>query len=119
MKEETQTKLQRDASEAIKVVANAAAEATKIVAAAAAEATKVTNSKYLNDHDLLIELKTKMDGLRDDVKNISDGTSKQISDHETRINGLEDSKTKQNTAMSIGIGILSLLTSLLIYHLIG
>ena len=40
-----------------------------------------------------------------------------IAGHETRLNDVEKSNTKSNVLLSIGIGILSLLTSLLIYHL--
>lgn len=55
--------------------------------------------------------------VKDAIKEVGDGTKKQIDDHEVRLNSLETSKTKQNTTMAIGIGILSLLVSLLTYHL--
>jgi hypothetical protein len=41
------------------------------------------------DHDLLIELRTEMRGMRIDIKNIADGTSLKMADHETRIRTLE------------------------------
>jgi hypothetical protein len=106
------------AGEAAKVIAQAAAEATKVIASAAAESVKVANVQNSSDHDLLIELKTRMVGLKESVDSIQNGTSTQIADHETRINSLETAKTKQNTLMGIGIGILTLLVSLMTYHMI-
>ena len=44
------------------------------------------------DHDLLIELRTEMRGVREDIKDIKDGTADKLLDHETRIRTLE----KQN-----------------------
>ena len=114
--ESTQTKIEHSAAEAIAVINRAASEAAKGVSEAA---TRVVNTKFDGDHDLLIELKTRMEGLKADIKELSDGTKTQISEHEVRINILEDSKTKQTTLLSIGIGILSILVSLLIYHLLG
>lgn len=59
-----------------------------------------------NDHDLLIELRTEMRGLRNDVKenNLNFGTT--IKDHETRIRGLESSVTKILTWGTIGMVVL-------------
>ena len=52
------------ASEAVRVIAHAAEEAAKVVsAAAAAAATQTSNVKSSEDHDLLIEVKTKVDAL--------------------------------------------------------
>jgi len=122
MKEVEQTKIERAAQEALKVVAEAAMEATKTLATAASSAVDAIRSANMAssaDHDLLIKLETKMDGLKDDIKGLSDGTSKQISDHEIRINSLEVEKTRTAVLLSIGIGLLGLLSSLLIYHLIG
>jgi hypothetical protein len=105
------------AQDAVKVLANATSEATKVVANNAAEALKVSNSGNANDHDLLIRLETKMTDLKEDIKDIKDGTTAKINDHEIRLNGLETSKTKQTTLLSIGVGILVILTTLLVYHL--
>jgi len=71
------------------------------------------------DHDLLIELKTRMEALRDDIKDLKDGTTVKIADHEVRLFSLENSKTKTNTLVSIGVGILTLLVGLLVYHVLG
>lgn len=81
-------KIKGAAAEAVKVIATAAGEATKVVANAAAESAKILSqmsAKNSNDHDLIIQLDTKMDGLKDDIKMLNDGTNNKISDHEARI----------------------------------
>ena len=105
------------ASAAVKVIADAAAEATRVVSTAAAESARILNVKGPVDHDLLIELKTRMEGLKSDIKDLKDGTSTQLAQHESRLTMLESSRTKQNVTMSIGIGLLSILVGLLIYHI--
>lgn len=42
-----------------------------------------------NDHDILIELRTEMIGLRRDVNDIKDTTKTTLQDHETRLRLLE------------------------------
>ena len=42
-----------------------------------------------SDHDLLITLNAKVDGLVSDVKAMQDGVGKQITDHEIRIRKIE------------------------------
>lgn len=75
------------------------------------------------DHDLLISFRAEtvagLDNVRKDITKLSDGTSAQIADHETRLNSLENSKTKQTTMLTIGIGILSILVSIIVYHIMG
>jgi N12 class adenine-specific DNA methylase len=107
------------ATEALRTIAIAAAEATKVVASAAAEAAKVINAKGAIDHDLLIELKTRMESLKDDIRDLKDGTTVKISDHETRLFALESSRGKQSTLLTVGIGILLALLGLLTWHLFG
>lgn len=119
MKDTQQTKIEHAAAEAIKVVAEAASKASEVVATAAAEAAKSTSARFLTDHDLLVELKTQIVGIKEDIRDLKDGTSKQISDHEIRITSLETDKTKTTVMLSIGVGILTLLVSLLTYHLLG
>ena len=120
------------AQDAAKLIANAAGEARTVVANNASEAAKmlvVKNSDGTSDHDTQIKLveavanidkkfTDKFLEVRNDIQKLGDGTSKQIDDHEVRIGKLETSKTTQNVMMSIGIGLLSLLTTLLIYHLV-
>lgn len=45
--------------------------------------------EYQNDHDLLIELRTEMRGMRHDLKLMNDTTVTTVSDHETRIRSVE------------------------------
>lgn len=42
-----------------------------------------------SDHDLLITLHEQVQGIRADIKELKDGTSIRIADHETRIRRLE------------------------------
>ena len=85
----TTTDIEHAASEAVKVIAQAAAAASqsvaeaasnaaKVVADAAAVSVKVLNLKSADDHDLLIELKTRMENLKDDIKDIKDKTTQRI-----------------------------------------
>jgi hypothetical protein len=78
-------------------------------------------NKMLNqkDHDILIRVETRLEDLQKAVDNLRDGTQKTIMNHEDRINKLETSRTRQNVAMGIYIGIGIFLTTLMIYHLIG
>jgi hypothetical protein len=115
----TSLKVENAASEALRTIATAATEATKVVASAAAEAAKVINAKGAIDHDLLIELKTRMESLKDDIKDLKDGTTVKIADHETRLFALESSKGKQSILLSVGIALLVIIASMLIWHLFG
>lgn len=45
--------------------------------------------EYQNDHDVLIELRTEMRGLRADLKNMTDNLGKSVTDHETRLRIIE------------------------------
>lgn len=42
-----------------------------------------------SDHDLLIELRTEMQGVRRDIKELTDGTAGKLADHELRIRFIE------------------------------
>jgi hypothetical protein len=106
------------AAEAIKVITQAAGEATKVVVDAATVSAKVLNLKNADDHDLLTRLETKMEGLKEDIKELKDGTTIKIADHEKRLFDLEKSKNSQTILISIGIGILTILVGLLSYHIV-
>ncbi len=45
----------------------------------------------MNDHDLLITMHEQIKNVRMDIKEIKDGTSEKLSDHELRIQTLEKS----------------------------
>lgn len=102
----TQNEIQRIATE---VAAQLAATATK-----AASSLSSTSSP---DHDLLQRLDQKVDGIIVQIAGISDGVNTQIKDHETRLNALETSKTTQSVMLSIGIGLLSILVGIIVYHI--
>jgi hypothetical protein len=75
----------------------------------------------MSDHDNITTLIAKLDSLKEFVergfRDLGENYSSRLDDHETRLMNLESSRTKQNVTMSIGIGILTLLTSLLTYHM--
>lgn len=77
------------AAQAVKTVADAASQASKVVATNAQTASNVLNTNQSADHDLLIELKTTLAGVKQDIKGLADGTNKTVSDHETRIRAVE------------------------------
>ncbi len=113
------TKVESAASEALKTIATAATEATRVVASAASEAAKVINAKGAIDHDLLIELKTRMESLKCDIKDLKDGTKANIDDHERRLFELEASKGRQSIIITVGASIIVLLVSMVVFHLFG
>lgn len=43
----------------------------------------------MNDHDLLVTMHEQIKGIKDDIKDLKDGTSSQLTDHETRLRRLE------------------------------
>ena len=133
------------ASEAVKVIAGAASEAAHVVANAASEAVNVSKKQTSSDHDLLIELKTRMEWLKTDIQWIKDGTADKIQelqrykldvkdsypiiyqkgveerlkDHDDRIKSQEITKQSTNILLSIWIWLMVILAAMLIYHLFG
>lgn len=47
-----------------------------------------------SDHDILIELRTIVQSLKEDIKAFADVTQKQLQDHESRIRGIEERNIK-------------------------
>ena len=72
-----------------------------------------------NDHDLLIELRTRMEDLRKDIQEIKDGTSFKIDSHEDRINKLEKSNAKYFLTISIYSAIGAVLITLVTFHILS
>ena len=91
-----------------------------------------------DDHDLLIELRTEMQGIRKDIKDLKDGTTERISklendkankkdfeelytkvntDVENRIRALEAAKSFYLTSMVIYTAVGLTMTSLILYHM--
>lgn len=86
------------------------------------------NIEHKNDHDTLVTLVQVVKDLsksqdkfhqemKDSFKDLKNNYSSRLDAHEIRIVRLETAKTKQTVLLSIGIGILSLLVSLLVYHI--
>jgi hypothetical protein len=72
-------------------------------------------ANYQNDHDLLVELRTEMRGVREDIKGLSEGTSEKISDHETRLRALEKDGNrwfgKQSIIGALAAGAISIVVT--------
>jgi len=105
------------AASAIDVITKAASDAGRVISDAAAVALNVLSAKGAGDHDLLIELKTRMEGLKGDIKAISDGTGARIAEHEVRLCALEAAKGRQTVFVTVGIVLVAILMSMVIYHL--
>jgi hypothetical protein len=105
------------AQDAIKTIAKAAEEAAKVVANSAAEAVKVANAKNDGDHDILIVLKTKMEDLKADIKDLKDGTTTQIGDHELRIKKLENKTANYLITLTLYSVFVGGLVGLLLFHI--
>jgi hypothetical protein len=114
-----QDKIADAANLAVITISTAAAEATKVIANAAAAASTLVETRSSLDHDLLIELKARMDGLKADIKDLKDGTSAQIADHETRITAVEGKGSKQSILITVIIALGFIATTLLVYHMFG
>lgn len=112
------TDLEQAANEAVSVIASAAAEAAKVVAAATSEALKIVNLKNGDDHDILIEVRTEMRGIKSDIKELKDGTTRQLADHELRITSGENLRGRLTILTSLGVALLTLLSGLMFYHMI-
>jgi hypothetical protein len=143
---ESAMKLITSATEAAaKTLANAAAEAVKVVAATAAESAKTIEFRRTEDHDLLITLKEKMEGLKQDILELKVGYASKIDNHELRLKALcewkyglegetgllaniprncsrltklETGRTYQNLWMAGIVAILGVLVGLLIFHIL-
>lgn len=44
----------------------------------------------MNDHDLLVTMHEQIKGIKSDIRDLKDGTSAKLNDHETRIRRLEN-----------------------------
>ena len=64
MKDQSSTEIKSAAADAVKVIAAAASEAAKVVASATAESVKNAAVVNSQDHDLLVEMRTRLDVLQ-------------------------------------------------------
>lgn len=79
------------AESATKLLATAAESATKLLASNASEALKVSNASNSGDHDILVVLKSKMEDLKVDIKDLKDNTAKRVDLLETNKLNIQDS----------------------------
>jgi hypothetical protein len=81
-----------------------------------------------SDHDSLVTLIESVKNIKDwqdkfhsemkvTMDELKNNYTGKLHAHEQRIFRLETSKTKQTVLLSVGIGILSILSSLMIYHM--
>jgi hypothetical protein len=100
---------------------------------------KIPMKNASQDHDLLIELRTEVQNIRNDIKELKDGVAQRISsletdkadrksveelqvkvnsDIETRVRVLENSKSNYYTMTIIYAGIGATMIGLILYHLL-
>lgn len=73
-----------------------------------------TNMETISpDHDLLIELRTEMRGMRDDMKGLRDDTKVTITDHESRIRKVEQRTEANTVTIRIWISAVGLLLAII------
>lgn len=91
MSKQSEEKIAAAAKDAVKVISEAAEQAAKVLSNTTAESLRLVNSQSSSDHDLLIELKTLMGGVKDDIKDLRLNTTKRIDDLETGKLDIKDS----------------------------
>jgi len=83
--------INKAADQAASVIANAAQSASKLLASNAMDANRVLSSNQGHDHDLLVELKIRIESVREDIKNLSTGIEKRIDNLEKEKLNVSDS----------------------------
>lgn len=116
------------AREATQLVASDVRDAAKLLASNAADALKLTNAKSADDHDLLVELKTKMEGLITDIReykndkadrhDVEDLKTVVYKDNETRLRKLETKVANYFITMAIYSVAIGGLIALVFAHII-
>ena len=76
-------------------------------------------SKRNSDHDLLIRLEEKMEGLKVDIKELKSGHAAQLLDHETRLKKVEQKMDSNWIMTSIYTLATAGLISLVVYHILN
>ena len=107
------------AEQAVAVIASAAEAASKVIASSAEEAVKVVNTQNSLDHDLLIRIETRMESLRTDIRELKDGTTTQIDDHEKRLQKIEKKVSGYVITLSLYSGAIATLIGIMIYHILN
>ncbi len=131
------------AEAATKLLASSAESATKLLASNASDALKISSQRDDADHDILVVLKSKMEDLKNDIRDLKDNTSKRVDaleheklsvsesyaslyktdvekhqlDHETRIRDNEKNITKILTYGSIVLVVIGVVQAIIIHFL--
>jgi Flp pilus assembly protein TadG len=103
----------RSASDNAAIAAKAAAESATAIAVVATDTSWMKKS--------LSGIENTLEEMRNNYVTMPQHAEliKELENHEGRIITLETERTRVTVLLSIGIGILGLLVSLLVYHLIG
>jgi predicted DsbA family dithiol-disulfide isomerase len=96
--EKHKEEIKNSAADAVQLITAAAATAAKVVSEAAAVSVKVLHDKNADDHDLLIELKTAMGFLRNDIRDLSTGVTQKIA-------ALESSKADKKDLEALALEV--------------
>lgn len=72
----------------------------------------------MNDHDLLVTMHEQIKGIKTDIKDLKDGTSVTLSDHETRIRSAETKLSQYKGALIISQTIVLPILLYLVYKAI-
>ena len=70
-----------------------------------------------SDHDLLVRLDEQLRFIRDDIKELKDGTKTQLNDHESRLKLLELSKSRYFWTITVYSSIGVTLIALVLKHI--
>jgi hypothetical protein len=116
-----------NAAAAAKAASEAAssAAANAVVAAKAAADSATAIAVVATDTSWMKKSLAGIEQTLDEMRNAYVSTSqhnevlRQLENHEQRLNGLETEKTRVTVLLATGIGILTLLVSLLVWHLVG
>jgi hypothetical protein len=83
------SEIEQATNDAVKLIAKAAEDAAKVISSTAFEV--VQNNRGGNDHDLIVELRVRMEDLKLAIKDLTDGTSKRIESLECNKLNIKDS----------------------------
>jgi hypothetical protein len=108
-----------DVEKAKEAIAHAASEALRVIECAKVEAVRVNNTKENNDHDLLIRIETRMQGLKEDINEIKNTASLQITDHESRLKKLENKTSNYFITITLYSIAVAGIIGLVIYQIVN
>ena len=119
----SETILEHNAAEALRVLGKAADLALQKIAEAQVVALKSAMTNPNIDHDKLMMLIQSVEDFHDEMRRTLDKLGNdfhgKVADHETRLGVLESANVKQNVMLTIGTSILLILVGLLVWHITG